>query len=119
MFKISYTGYSMKTVQTGDKIYLKVSMSVATNKLDKVHVIAYGTTTERLDTGDVTKVTSKEIEEQTVSNVLTTLEGRVTRLFITQSTGLPGGYFSIQIRGQNSIQEGNDPFYVIDGVPYK
>ncbi len=72
---------------------------------------------QRLSTGNVTKVTSKEIERQPVTNVLSALQGRVAGLVITQNTGLPGGSFTVQIRGQNSFN-GNDPFYVIDGVPY-
>jgi len=46
------------------------------------------------------------------------MEGRVPGMFITQNTGVPGGGFNVQIRGQNSIANGNDPLYVIDGVPY-
>jgi len=116
--EISYTGYASQKVKVGNQTSFKVSLSLATNKLDQVQVVAYGTTTQRLNTGNVSKVTSKEIEEQPVSNVLAALEGRVPGLVITQSTGVPGGAFTVQIRGQNSIGNGNDPFYVIDGVPY-
>jgi TonB-linked SusC/RagA family outer membrane protein len=114
----TYTGYSEKSVLVENKTSFKVSMSIATNKLDEAQVIAYGTTTERLSTGDVTKVTSKEIEQQPVGNVLAALEGRVPGLVITQTSGLPGGSFTAQIRGQSSINSGTDPFFVIDGVPY-
>jgi TonB-dependent starch-binding outer membrane protein SusC len=115
---ISYTGYAEKKVQVDGKANFKVTMSLATNKLDEAQVIAYGTTTQRMSTGDGTIVTAKEIEEQPVANPLAALEGRVPGLFITQTTGAPGGGFTVQIRGQNSILNGNDPFYVIDGVPY-
>ncbi|HMH34147.1 MAG TPA: SusC/RagA family TonB-linked outer membrane protein, partial [Puia sp.] len=46
------------------------------------------------------------------------LEGRVAGLDITQNTGVPGGSFTIQIRGQNSIANGNNPLYIVDGVPF-
>lgn len=39
-------------------------------------------------------------------------------MFITQATGVPGGSFTVQIRGQNSLLNGNQPLYVVDGVPY-
>jgi len=117
--EISYTGYASKQVQiSGNQLAFTVSLTRSTSKLDEVQVIAYGTTTQRLSTGNVSKVTSKEIQEQPVSNVLGALEGRVPGLLITQQTGVPGGGFTVQIRGQNSIGNGNDPFYVIDGVPY-
>ena len=73
---------------------------------------------KRLNTGDVTSVTSETISEQPVSNPLETLEGRVAGLVVTQQTGVPGGGFAVQIRGQNSIFNGNNPFYIIDGVPF-
>lgn len=116
--EISFTGYSPQSVKIDNRESLKVFLSVATNQLDQVQVVAYGTSTQRLNTGNVTKVTSKEIEQQPVSNALAALEGRVPGLFITQSNGNPGGGFTVRIRGQNSISSGNDPFYVVDGVPY-
>jgi len=57
-------------------------LAKANNQLDQVQVIAYGATTERLSTGNVTTVNT------------------------------------VRIQAQNSFGEGNDPFYVIDGVPY-
>lgn len=78
----------------------------------------YYTTTRELNTGNVSSVSAKTIAQQPVSNPMAALEGQVAGLFITQSTGVPGGGFNVQIRGQNSIANGNEPFYVIDGVPY-
>ncbi|SRR5579862_4488916 len=115
---ISYTGYVNKEIRLDGSTDILVVLIHGTSQLDQVQVIAYGTTTQRLRTGDVTTVTSKEIEEQPVSNPLEALEGRVPGLVITQSTGLPGGAISVQLRGLNSIANGNIPFFVIDGVPY-
>jgi TonB-dependent starch-binding outer membrane protein SusC len=118
LLNISYTGYIHKEYNwTGDASF-SVTLIKSNNPLDAVVVIPYGTTTQRLNTGDVGTVTSKTIEQQPVSNVLEALEGQVPGLLITQTTGLPGGGFKVQIRGQNSIASRNDPFYVIDGVPY-
>ncbi|MBA4053751.1 MAG: SusC/RagA family TonB-linked outer membrane protein, partial [Marivirga sp.] len=49
---------------------------------------------------------------------LAAMQGRVAGLEVTQLTGVPGGNFTVRIRGQNSIANGNDPLYIIDGVPY-
>jgi len=78
----------------------------------------YYTTTERLNTGDVTTVKGETINEQPVSDPILALEGRVPGLYISQTTGAPGAYSSISIMGQNSIANGNDPLYIIDGVPF-
>lgn len=69
-------------------------------------------------TGSIAKVSAKDIENQPVANVLSTIQGRMSGVSITQNTGTPGGGFDIQIRGKNSIRrEGNEPLYIIDGVP--
>lgn len=96
-----------------------IQLKVAINELDAVHVIAYGQSTKRYDIGNVTTISSKEIEQQPVGNPILALEGRVPGLFITQNSSLPGsGGITVHIQGQNSINEGNDPLYIIDGVPY-
>jgi TonB-linked SusC/RagA family outer membrane protein len=69
-------------------------------------------------TGSIAKVSAKDIENQPVTNVLSAAQGRMSGVSITQNTGTPGGGFDIQIRGKNSIRrEGNEPLYIIDGVP--
>jgi len=114
---ISYTGYSNQEIRLNGRSFIIVALSVSTNPLDAVQIIAYGTTSQRLSTGNVVTVTSKEIEQQPVANPLAAMEGRVPGLVISQTSGNPGGAFAVQIRGQNSLLNGNDPFYVIDGVP--
>jgi TonB-linked SusC/RagA family outer membrane protein len=120
---ISYTGYNSREIRLADNSGLqpeglKITLIHSGSSLDQVQIIAYGTTTPRLSTGDVSMVTAADIEKQPVTNALLALEGRMPGLFITQSTGLPGTGVSVLIQGQNSIANGNDPFYVIDGVPY-
>ncbi len=114
---ISFTGYVSKEYKANNNSF-NIALSRSNNPLDQVQIIAYGTTTQRLSTGDVSTVAAKEIEQQPVTNPLAALEGRVPGLVVTQTTGAPGGGFAVQIRGQSSILNGNDPFYVIDGVPY-
>jgi TonB-linked SusC/RagA family outer membrane protein len=118
---VTYVGYERYTTTitvVNHQAKAIVELKQAVGILDAPVIIPYATTTQRLSTGDVSTVTSKVIEEQPVSNPLEALEGRVPGLVVTQTTGLPGGGFTVAIRGQNSIASGNTPFYVIDGVPY-
>ena len=114
---ISSVGYITREIPANADLKL-VRMELSNSRLDEIQVIAYGQTSQRLNTGDVSTVSAKEIAQQPVDNPLLALEGRVPGLFISQANGLPGGAVNVQIRGQNSIQSGNDPLYVIDGVPY-
>jgi TonB-dependent starch-binding outer membrane protein SusC len=79
---------------------------------------------DRERTGSIAKVTAKEIENQPVGNVLSAIQGRTAGVNITQGSGVPGGGYDIQIRGRNSLRsitnsdiDGNQPLYVVDGVP--
>lgn len=86
--------------------------------LDETQVIAYGQTSRRFNTGNVGTIKATEIERQPINNPILALSGRIPGLQITQATGLAGSGVSILIQGQNSLTRGNDPFFVIDGVPY-
>ncbi|MFV0225201.1 SusC/RagA family TonB-linked outer membrane protein [Empedobacter falsenii] len=69
-------------------------------------------------TGSITRVTAKEIENQPVNSILDALQGRVPGLEITPTSGTAGGGYTIRIRGQNSIAAGNNPLFIVDGVPF-
>jgi TonB-linked SusC/RagA family outer membrane protein len=75
-------------------------------------------------TGSIAKVSAKDIENQPVTNVLSSAQGRMAGVNIIQNGGTPGGGFKVEIRGQNSLRtvlnsgtDGNLPLYVVDGVP--
>jgi TonB-dependent starch-binding outer membrane protein SusC len=97
---------------------LTVGVKVRSSILDEVQVIPYGTQTKRFSVGNVTTVKGEDIAKQPVNNPLLALQGRVPGLFIKQETGMPGGDVTVRIQGQNSIGSGNEPLYVVDGVPY-
>ena len=114
------TGISIETkeVKIIDDKDLTIVIKTVVQTLDEMVIRGYYNTTKRLNTGSVGKVTSDIISRQPVSNPIATLQGRVPGLIVTQSNGLPGGAFSIRIRGQNSIFQGTTPLYLIDGVPF-
>lgn len=114
---ITFVGYEPVAVPAGRAASVLLQRSDVSLKEIVINK-GYYNTTQELNTGDVSTVSSKSIEQQPVSNPLAALEGMVPGMFITQSSGNPGGAFKVQIRGQNSIASGNDPLYVIDGVPY-
>lgn len=118
ILQISYTGYQKIELPLNGQGSVSVVMKVANTVLDQAQVIAYGTTTQRFNVGNSTTVKSEDIEKQPVSNPLLALEGKVPGLFITQNTGVTNGQLTVRVQGQNSISSGNDPLYVIDGVPY-
>ncbi len=116
--EISFVGYATSFIQVSNRTYIEVSLAVSENKLDETVLIAYGRTSKRLNTGAVSTVTSEIIGNQPVSNPVAALQGRVSGLMISSSSGLPGGDMQVRIRGENSMKQGNDPLYIVDGVPF-
>jgi TonB-linked SusC/RagA family outer membrane protein len=118
---ISCIGYETQEIKAMGRSGFVITLRTQIGALDETLVIAYGTSTKRLLTGNISRVTAEEIQKQPVNNPLLALEGRVPGLFITQNNGVPGGGVTVRIQGQNSInidRSGNDPLYIIDGVPY-
>lgn len=119
VFRISCIGYTTQQVElstaTGNTIYLEQKAG----ELDGVIIQGYGKTTKRLNTGNITRVSSKDIEAQPISNPLAALQGRVPGMVINQTSGVPGSSFKVEIRGRTSLDQSlskNDPLFVIDGV---
>jgi TonB-linked SusC/RagA family outer membrane protein len=117
-FYISSIGYEKQEVKADGSSRLTVILKRSSNELDQTVIRAYGTTTRRLNTGDISTVTAKEISGQPVANPLAALEGRVPGLVVSQTSGVPGAAFKVQIMGQNSLEQGSDPLIVVDGVPF-
>lgn len=114
------SGAEIRTVEVriADSNPVNIVVTSKISELDQVLVVAYGTTTKRLTTGNTASIKAKEIEKQPVNNPLLAMQGRVPGLTITQNTGVAGGGITVRIQGQNSLNRGTDPLYVIDGVPY-
>lgn len=100
---------------------LLITVRGKASKLDQVQVIAYGTTSKRLSTGNTYTVKSDDIERQPINNPLLALQGRVPGLEVVQGSGIPGSGLAIRVQGRNNLNPnlvGSDPFIVIDGVPF-
>lgn len=117
---VSFLGFKTALVPIKGRQTIKVTLEYDTMALQEVRVNAgYYTVKESERTGSIARITAKDIQNQPVTNVLATMQGRMAGVNITQTTGVSGGGFQIQIRGQNSIRpDANNPLYIIDGVPY-
>lgn len=118
---VSFVGYEPKTVAVKGNSSLRVALRIGNNSLDEMQIIAYGSVSKRLNTGDVSTVKAADIEKQPVPGILQALEGRVPGLTITQTSGMPGSGYNIMLRGQNGVSTGSEPtapLIVVDGVPF-
>lgn len=116
ILSFSYVGYINQKITVGIQSTIDVQMDVEVQTLSDVVVIGYGTARKSDLTGSVTSVTSKNFENQPVTNVTSALQGRAAGVSISNLSGAPGGNTRIRIRGANSITGGNDPLFVVDGM---
>lgn len=118
LLHISSLGYaSVDTVLQGTRLH-EIDLKEAVNTLDATVVIGYGSSSRRLLTGAVSRITAEQLSAQPVANALSALQGQVPGVQVTSTNGLPGAEIKLYIRGRNSIAAGNDPLFIIDGVPF-
>jgi TonB-dependent starch-binding outer membrane protein SusC len=85
--------------------------------LDELVVIGYGQTERRNVTGAVASISPEQTQDLPTPTVAEVLQGRVAGVQVQQNSGTPGSAISVRVRGASSISAGNQPLYVVDGVP--
>lgn len=117
--------YAEERIKATNQTVVNISLEQKVKGIEEVILNAgYYKVKDKERTGSIAKVSAKDIENQPVTNVLASAQGRMAGVNITQTGGTPGGGFKVEIRGQNSLRttansgfNGNVPLYVVDGVP--
>ena len=114
---VSFLGYKTVEIPVNGRSQIDVALEFEAEMLDDVVVIAYGTARKEANTGSVATVTGDVIAESPVTSVDKMLSGKMAGVQVTASSGQPGASSEIRIRGISSINAGNDPLWVVDGIP--
>lgn len=114
---ISYIGYNTQEVKAGSGNVVNISLREDTEALDEVVIIGYGTVKKSDLTGSVGSVQMKDVSKVGVTSADRALQGQIAGVQVNAKTGQPGEGMMIRVRGGNSLAGGNDPLYVIDGMP--
>ncbi|MBO7321647.1 MAG: TonB-dependent receptor [Bacteroidales bacterium] len=112
-----YVGYVTAAVPVNGRTTVDVTLKTEAEALDDVIIVAYGSVKREAKTGSVTSVKGDVIAESPVSSVDKMLAGKMAGVQVTASTGQPGANSQIRIRGTSSINAGNEPLWVVDGIP--
>ncbi len=113
---VSYLGFKTIEVSVIGKSTINVKLTEALNNLDEVVLIGYGSQRKSDLTGAVGRVKTSQLMERPVATINQALMGKVAGVQINTASGRPGGRTKVRIRGISSINTGNDPLYVVDGV---
>ena len=116
--RVSYVGMTTQEVQIVRGKPMRIILVEDGVTLDDVVVVAYGTAKKSAFTGSASVVKAETIEKRQVSNITNALTGAIAGVQITSSNGQPGVSATVRVRGVGSLNAGNDPLYVVDGMPF-
>ena len=114
---LTFVGYTSAEIPVSGADLKSLELTPAARAMDEVVVIGYGSVKRSDVTGAVVSLKASELTPGANVNVQQMLQGRASGVQISQKSGEPGGAMNVQIRGITSITAGNDPLYVIDGMP--
>lgn len=123
---ISFIGYKTITQRINGRSTINLSMEDSQADLGEVVIIARPSSSngminvpEKNITTAVSRINAKDMEEMQAPSIDQALQGRLSGVDITASSGDPGAAMNIRIRGVSSINSTGIPMIVLDGMPYE
>jgi TonB-dependent starch-binding outer membrane protein SusC len=113
----SSVGYALQQVAIGSKSVISVQLIAEQKSIQEVVVVGYQQRKKRDEAGAISSIRGKEIENIPNLSIDKALQGRAAGVLVQANNGIPGGAINVRIRGTGSIQAGNRPLYIVDGVP--
>ena len=117
--EFTYLGMQTQEVAVAGRTSIDVVLLADSEQIEEVIVQAFGTAKKEAFTGSAATIKSDDLQKTQSSNVANALSGKVAGLQTSQGSGSLGSEPTIRIRGIGSINAGNDPLWVVDGVPYE
>ncbi len=114
---VSYIGYANQEIKVGNQNTLSITMKEDAEALDELVVVGYGTVKKSDLTGSVGSVSMEDVNKVGITSADRALQGQVAGVQVNARSGQPGESMMIRVRGGNSLSGGNEPLYVIDGMP--
>ncbi len=114
---VSCLGFTTVEVPINGRKTVSITLNPDAQVLDDVIVVAYGTVRREANTGSVTSVKNEQLAQVPATSVDKMLSGKMAGVSITSGSGQPGSTSTIRVRGTSSINAGNEPLWVVDGIP--
>lgn len=119
VLQFSFVGNQTQSVTVTAKTpsTLNITLKADDKVLDELVVVGYGVMKKSDLTGSVSGVKESKLKETTSASIDQALQGRVSGVSVTSSSGQPGAATAVRVRGTSSLTGNNDPLYVVDGMP--
>ncbi len=114
--QFSFVGMKTQEVIVAGKAIINVTLAEETIGIEEVVAVGYGTQRRSEITGAISSLNQQNFAKQQAFRATDALQGRIAGVQVTNTSGSPFAATKIRIRGTNSINGGNDPLYVVDGV---
>ncbi|WP_343561294.1 TonB-dependent receptor [Sphingobacterium sp.] len=113
----SFVGYSSQTIKIDSRTTYTIDLVAVSNLMEETVVVGYGRQKKRNLTGAIVSVGASEIAKTTLQDPISILQGRAAGVQVSSNSGAPGAEMSIRVRGSSSLNSGNNPLFVVDGIP--
>jgi iron complex outermembrane receptor protein len=113
----TFVGYQKMEIPLNNRSTLNVELEQEAIAGEELVVVGYGTQRRQDITGSISSVRESDFNAGVTLAPEQLMQGKVAGVNIVESSGAPGAASEVRIRGSSSISAGNDPLYVIDGVP--
>ena len=115
----SYVGYNTIEVPVKGEAVVNATLQVSSsNTLSGVVVTALGITRNKRSLGyDVGQLAGDDVNRVAQTNVLNGMAGKVSGVVVNSTGSSPNASVSVVIRGIRSLNNDNQPLFVVDGVP--
>ena len=117
VLSISFVGYTTVNIDYKGQATLAVVLQEESVGIEEVVAVGYGVQKKSDLTGATNRLNEKDMNKTLASSPVEMMQGRIAGVNITQNSGEPGAGMTVRIRGASSIRSGQEPLYVVDGVP--
>lgn len=115
---VSFIGYQSQQIAVNGRTRIDITLQEDAKAIDDVIVVAFGTAKKEAFTGSAAVIKADDLAKSQQANVAQSLAGKVAGVQLTNTSGQPGKSPEIRIRGFSSLNAGNSPLWVVDGMPY-
>ncbi len=112
----SFIGFISQDISVGGRTVIDIVLTEDATTLSEVVVVGYGVQKKTDLTGAIASIPVDQLSQFPTARVDQALQGRTSGVYVLNTDGSPGGATNIRIRGLNSINGGNEPLVVIDGL---